>query len=120
MADGAVIGHFLQPLQQLEMRRTLALRVVQQRFDQGADREILVAWMVEHAARRVIDAAIHLALAATDAVRNLARELFELTVLQNAGFQFQQVERRREDVIESSKILKFAGIHQPAGSTSRR
>ena len=98
MADGAVVGNFLQPLQQFEMRGVLALRIVEQRFDQRTDGEVLVARMVEHAARGMIDAAIHLAFAAAHAMRNFARELFELAVLKNARFEFEQIERRREDV----------------------
>ena len=51
MAERAVVGHLLEVAQQFEGAAALALRVVEQGLDQRADRQVLVARVVEQAAR---------------------------------------------------------------------
>ena len=63
----------------------------------------------------MVNTTIGLAFSAADTVGNTARELFQLTVLQDARFEFKQVERRRENVVERLVVFQFAWIHQASG-----
>ncbi len=89
----------------------LALRVVEQRLDEGADGQVLVARVEEQAAGRVEDAAVRLAPAAADAVGDGPGQRLELAVLEDAGLELQQVERRGEDLIEHVEVLELARVH---------
>ncbi|OQA26744.1 MAG: hypothetical protein BWY59_01273 [Verrucomicrobia bacterium ADurb.Bin345] len=115
VACRAMVRNVLQKAQAFEPRRARALRVVEQRLDQRADGEVLVARVIEEILRRVEDAAIRLALSAADALRDLEREFLQRTVLENPRLEFEQVERRREHGVKHVGILQFARIQDPAG-----
>ena len=115
MAERAVVGDLLEVAQQLEGAAALALRVVEQRLDQRADRQVLVARVVEQAAPRVEDAAVGLALAAAHAVGDLQRQLLELAVPQDPRLELEQVERGGEDQLERPEVVELARVHQAPG-----
>ena len=115
VADGAVVGHLLQPGQQLESGRALPLGIVQQRLHQRADRQVLVPGVEEQAPARVEHAAVGLALAAAHAVGDALGQLLQLAVFQDPRLQRQQVERGREDPRQRPQVLELARVHQPPG-----
>ncbi len=115
VADGAVIGDILEPLKQLELGRSLTLGYVKQRLDQRTDSQILVSRVVEHPPCRIKNTAVGLAFPAADTEIHMFRQLLDLGPFENMGFEFEQVERGREDMIENLEIIQFARIHDPFG-----
>ncbi len=114
VADGAVVGHLLEVAEQLEGPGALALGVVEERLDEGADGQVLVARVEEHPAGRVEDAAIRLALPAAHAGGDAPGQLLELAVLEDAGLQLQEVERRRVDLFQGRQVGELARVHEAA------